>query len=239
MASNGDKASDGEKPALSAFNRLKKHGKTGYSGMKIGTGHKWYYDQGEWREHKMTPDEWSISYQTTKRRAGKAPKGSGAPVGTEYNWLIVAHQRVDKLDANNYSTCLEGMKFKVAHKRAVKDKWNASEDVQRKKVITYLQQVIDELKQEDEDEVSVFTVGEHDRIYGLEHENKSELVKLAAKLNVSGRSKMGREELIGAIKDGFRQAKIAREARRLQSARDRQATKASRQRSQAEHQPSA
>lgn len=51
--------------------------------------------------------------KTKKSRAGKAPEGSGAPVGTGYNWLIVAHQRVDKLDANNYMTNLDGRKFRA------------------------------------------------------------------------------------------------------------------------------
>lgn len=50
---------------------------------------------------KKTPEEWDVFYETKKTRAGNAPEGSGSPVGTGYNWLIVAHQRVDKLDANN------------------------------------------------------------------------------------------------------------------------------------------
>lgn len=59
-----------------------------YTGMKVGRSHKWYYDQGEWREKrekKITPDLWEISYAVTKRRAGGAPEGSGVPVGTEYH----------------------------------------------------------------------------------------------------------------------------------------------------------
>jgi hypothetical protein len=65
--------------------------------MKVGGTHKWYYDRGEWKERKITPDEWSIYYGTRKRRAGKAPERSGTPVGTRYNWLIVSHRMV--LDA--------------------------------------------------------------------------------------------------------------------------------------------
>ena len=49
------------------------------------------------------------------------------PVGTEYHWFIIAHQNVRKLTANEYSTSMTGMKFKVAHKRAETDKWSASE----------------------------------------------------------------------------------------------------------------
>src|SRR5690606_11431027 len=79
-----------------SFDRIKRHEGGGYSGMQIGRSHKWNYDQGEWRERKLSPDDWEIFYQTTKRRAAKAPTDSGAPLGTEYNWLIVAHQRVEK-----------------------------------------------------------------------------------------------------------------------------------------------
>lgn len=55
------------------------------------------FNRGEWKERKITPDEWSIYYETRKRRAGKAPERSGTPVGTRYNWLIVSHRMV--LDA--------------------------------------------------------------------------------------------------------------------------------------------
>ena len=33
-----------------------------YTGVKIGRGHKWHYDKGEWKEKKVTPDEWQIEY---------------------------------------------------------------------------------------------------------------------------------------------------------------------------------
>lgn len=184
------------------FNRLKEFEGTQYSGMKVGASHKWYYDQGEWRERKITPDEWDIYYQTTKRRAGKAPEGTGAPEGTEYNWLVVAHQRVDKLDANSYMTQLEGKKFKVAHKRSGKDQWSTTEKTQRKKVIQFLEQVIKDLKEADENEEVPYTVGNKERIYGLKQKNMKELRDLAAERNISNRSKMSRMELIQAIK-GF------------------------------------
>lgn len=112
------------------YNKLKEYEGKRYSGMKVGGRHKWYYDKGVWKEQKTAPDEWNIFYKTQKTRAGKAPEGSGAPVGTGYNWLIVAHQRVDKLDANNYRTYLDGKKFKVAHLRANQGKWNVKEKTQ-------------------------------------------------------------------------------------------------------------
>ncbi|KAG8414381.1 hypothetical protein J3459_014768 [Metarhizium acridum] len=60
--------------------------------MAVGGSHTWNYDGGVWHEVKAEPDLWKINYETKKRRARKAPERSGAPVGTEYHWLIVAHQ---------------------------------------------------------------------------------------------------------------------------------------------------
>jgi hypothetical protein len=91
-----------------------------YMGMKVGGTHKWYYDKGEWKEKKIAPDKWEFDYAVTKRRAGPA-QGSGVPVGTEYHWYILAHQSVKKLDVNNYSTSMTGLKYKLGHKRADQD----------------------------------------------------------------------------------------------------------------------
>ena len=189
-----------EKQMSHSYNRFKRHDGKSYSGMAVGHSHKWHYDQGEWRERKLSPDEWEIFYQTVKRRAAHAPEESGAPIGTEYNWLIVSHQRVDKLDANSYMTYMEGKKFKVAHKRASKDAWSASEKAQRKKVIQYLEQMIEELKQADESEALPYSVGEHEHIYGLNLRTKTELLEMAAKYAIPGTSKMKREELLEAVK---------------------------------------
>jgi len=66
-----------------SYNKFKEFEGKQYTGMKVGRTHKWYYDKGEWKEKKITPDLWEISYSVTKRRAGKAPEGSGVPVDTE------------------------------------------------------------------------------------------------------------------------------------------------------------
>jgi hypothetical protein len=68
-----------------SYNRFKEFEGRQYTGMKIGRSHKWHYDQGDWKETKITPDLWEISYAVTKRRVGHAPEGSGVPVGTEYH----------------------------------------------------------------------------------------------------------------------------------------------------------
>ena len=73
------------------------------------------------------------------------------PVGTEYHWYILAHQNVRKLDANSYTTTLTGLKYKLAHKRADKDKWSVTEKTQRKKLIKILQDLIKQLEKDPEE----------------------------------------------------------------------------------------
>jgi hypothetical protein len=134
-------------PAVS-YNDFKEYEGQRYTGMKIGRSHKWYYDSGEWREKKITPDLWQIGYAVTKRRAGRAPEGSGVPVGTEYHWYVLAHQNTTKQSANDYTTSLTGLKFKIAHKRAGSEKWSATPKTQRKRMITFLQSVIADLERQ-------------------------------------------------------------------------------------------
>lgn len=137
---------ESEKELSKSYNNFKEFEGKKYTGMKVGRSHKWYYDKGEWKEKKMTPDEWEINYEVPKRRAGRAPEGSGVPVGTEYHWYILAHQHVTKLDANTYSTAMSGRKIKLAHKRAEKDKWSVTDKTQKKKLIKVLENMIDDLK---------------------------------------------------------------------------------------------
>jgi hypothetical protein len=191
---------DNTKRKTPAYNRFKQYQGRSYTGMRIGGTHKWNYDQGEWRERKLSPEEWEIFYQTVKRRAKRAPEESGAPVGTGYNWLIVAHQRVDKLDANSYMTWMEGRKFKVAHKRAGNQAWNASEKNQRKKVIRHLERMIEALKQADASEDLPYSVGEHEHVYGLNLRTKDELLAIAKDCGMPVKSGMKREALLQAVK---------------------------------------
>ena len=137
-----------KKDLARSYNAFKEFEGKQYTGMKVGRSHKWYYDKGEWKEKKITPDQWEINYAVTKRRAGKAPEGSGVPVGTEYRWYILAHQHVRKLNANDYTTALSGFKFKLAHKRFDKEKWDASDNAQRRRLIKILQKMIAELEKE-------------------------------------------------------------------------------------------
>jgi len=132
--------------AASSYDKLKEYQGRKYSGMKVGRRHRWKYDAGDWSEKKVTPDKWEFSYAVKKRRAGKAPEGSGAPVGTAYRWYILAEQVVTKLDANSYMTEMVGTKYKVAHKRATKETWSASDKAQRKQLAKFLREMLDELE---------------------------------------------------------------------------------------------
>ena len=137
--------------ARTSYDEIKEFEGRRYTGMKVGRRHRWRYEQGDWTEKKVTPDEWQFEYAVTKRRAGRAPEGSGAPVGTAYRWYILAHQVVTKLDANSYSTEMAGLKFKLAHRRADKDSWSASERVQRKRLVVLLRDLIDDLERAPEE----------------------------------------------------------------------------------------
>ena len=142
--------SSSPKDIAASYNKPKKFEGMRYTGMAVGRTHHWHYDQGDWKEKKVDPEKWELTYSATKRRAGKAPEGSGVPVGTAYHWFILAHQYVEKLNANDYMTQMVGIKYKLSHKRAGKDSWNASGGAQRQHLIDILQSLIDKLKREPE-----------------------------------------------------------------------------------------
>jgi hypothetical protein len=137
-----------KKDIAASYNAYKFFNGKQYTGAKVGRKQKWYYDKGEWKEQKVTPDKWEIHYAVTKRRAGRAPEGSGVPVGTEYHWYILAHQLVKKLNANDYSTQMDGIKYKVAHKRSSKEVWNITDRGKQKRLIKLLQEFLTELEQQ-------------------------------------------------------------------------------------------
>jgi hypothetical protein len=136
------------KPTKGSYDTFKEFEGQRYTGMKIGRGHKWRYDEGDWIEKKITPDKWEIRFTTVKRRRGHAPEGSGVPVGTEYHWYVLADQTARKLDANNYATDMIGYKFKLAHKRADKETWSASDEARRRRLVKILKQMAADLEQQ-------------------------------------------------------------------------------------------
>lgn len=100
-----------------AFNDIKQHQGVTYSGSPVGLEHSWLYKDGRWKETKISPDEWQFRFSCSKDRKIPAPIGSGAKLGTQYHWFILADQRVTKTSANTYETLMEGAKFKMGHKR--------------------------------------------------------------------------------------------------------------------------
>jgi hypothetical protein len=139
---------DNKKNTVSAYDDYKDYQGRKYTGMKVGRSHKWYYDKGEWKEKKLTPDLWDFTFSVDKKRAGHAPEGSGIPVGTEYNWYILANQNVRKIDSNMYTTNMKGIKYKLAHKRAERSNWNITERAQKKRLIQFLEGLTVQLKNE-------------------------------------------------------------------------------------------
>ena len=138
--------SDDSLAGRSSYDRFKTFEGKRYTGMAVGRSHHWQYDPGDWTEKKVTPDRWTIHFAVKKHRKGRAPEGSGAPVGTSHHWYILADQVVTKLDANTYSTELKGVKYMLAYKRAGKDAWSSSERAQRRRLVKILRELIDELE---------------------------------------------------------------------------------------------
>lgn len=53
---------------------------------------------------------------------------------------------------NDYTTSMTGLKFKVAYKKADNGKWSASANAQRRRMIKFLEDVIDDLEKQQADE---------------------------------------------------------------------------------------
>jgi hypothetical protein len=134
--------------AANTYNEFKEFEGRKYTGMKVGRSHRWHYDKGEWKEKKVSPDEWTFNYSAEKNRAWHAPEGSGVPVGTEYHWYILAHQNVKKMDANRYTTAMTGIKYKLAHRRAGNENWSTSERAQKRRLIQILEGLAAQLRDE-------------------------------------------------------------------------------------------
>src|SRR5438874_13490460 len=128
------------------------HGRS-YSGMKVGRAHHWTY-KGEWTERKIGPDLWEVDFRARKTRKGKAPAGSGAPVGTEYHWFFVpTSQTARKTDANHYETRLQGLKWKLGFRPATAATWDyqwaKTGETARQRAIRILEQTLADLRAEE------------------------------------------------------------------------------------------
>ena len=131
-------------------------------------GHRWNDLKLKWREVRM--------------KRGKAPKGSGVPVGTEYHWYILAHQNVRKYNANIYTTAMTGLKYKLAHKRADSDKWSASDKAQRRRLVKLLLDMIAQLEMEPIIEEQTMHANGRAHVNGKSHKTKAITKKKKAKV---------------------------------------------------------
>ncbi|MBN1802150.1 MAG: hypothetical protein JW891_11620 [Candidatus Lokiarchaeota archaeon] len=137
-------------PRKDSYNKLKSYNNSTYSGMTIGHSHNWNYNNGKWHETKLSPNQWSFSFNSLKSRMHIAPFNSGANVQTKYHWYIIADQIATKLDANSYMTEMNGVKFKIGHKRP---HWKTfsynylEQDSYKKQVIKILEETLRRLKE--------------------------------------------------------------------------------------------
>ncbi|MHA1849184.1 MAG: hypothetical protein ACTSXU_16185 [Promethearchaeota archaeon] len=134
------KSKDHEK----GFDDLKLHDGKIYTGMSVGGKHNWIYKNGRWKEMKISPDTWILTFTSEKERVRHAPRSSGAALQTEYHWYICAEQKAIKLDENRYQTVMTGLKFKIGHRRPNWRHWdyeykNISKD---EIIIDYLKRLI-------------------------------------------------------------------------------------------------
>jgi hypothetical protein len=153
-----------------AYDDLKEFSGQRYTGMSVGGEHAWLYPNGRWRERKVAPDRWEFTFSSLKERERSAPDGSGVPTGTQFHWYLLAHQRVRKIDKDSYTTFMEGLKYKVAHKRPHWRKWcdeYPDQRPERERVIGILEDAVAGLRSEpDERIVSFGDVEEGDLLKG-------------------------------------------------------------------------
>jgi len=57
-----------------SYETIKNYNGKQYVGMQIGRSHKWYYDKGEWKDKKITPDWWEIRYAVQNEEPVKLQK---------------------------------------------------------------------------------------------------------------------------------------------------------------------
>ena len=125
-------------PNRKKYDALKEYQGQVYTGMAIGQSHEWNYNNGIWTETKVEPNKWDIQFKSLKTRSHLAPDDTGAQIGTQYHWYILADQKVKKIDANSYDTMMTGMKFKVGHRLPNWKHWS----YQYPEQLSYKQQLI-------------------------------------------------------------------------------------------------
>lgn len=133
------------------YDSLKTYNKKIYSGMKIGNSHHWNYKNGKWYETKKTPNRWDFKFNCIKTRINPAPINTGAAIKTKFHWYIIADQIATKINNNSYMTSMNGVKFKLGHKRP---HWKTfsynypNQTPYKERIINILEDIINKLKNE-------------------------------------------------------------------------------------------
>ncbi len=131
------------------YNNLKTYNNKTYTGMRVGGTHNWDYNNGKWHETKEAPDKWSFKFKSIKTRVNPAPINTGANINTKFHWYIIADQIATKIDNNSYMTSMNGVKFKIGHKRPY---WKAfsyrypDQVPYKERIIKILEEILFELK---------------------------------------------------------------------------------------------
>jgi hypothetical protein len=136
---------------MSTYDDLKVHNGKVYTGMKIGGSHNWIYPEGKWKETKVAPDRWEFEFESIKQRSKHAVENTGARTGTTYHWYIIADQKATKVDSDSYKTMMNGLKFKIGHKRPHWRTFSYDYDDQpsyRERVIQVLEEALGELRKQ-------------------------------------------------------------------------------------------
>lgn len=75
----------------------------------VKTGYKaWWKYKGVWKEKKVKPGNWKLSFRATKNR--KAKSFGSHPIGRRIRWKIIGFQDVIKTKKGQYQTHLYGNK---------------------------------------------------------------------------------------------------------------------------------
>lgn len=131
------------------YDAFKIHEKKVYTGMRVGGSHYWDYNNGKWDETKETPDKWRFTFNSLKTRTQAAPKNTGANIKTKFHWYIIADQIATKIDENSYMTSMNGVKFKIGHKRPYwrTFSYNYPDQITYKqRIINILEEILKKLK---------------------------------------------------------------------------------------------
>ena len=130
----------------SSYDAFKDYEGRRYTGMKIGRGHKWRYDEGDWIEKKLRLKNGRSGSRPSSADAATHPRARAfrrAPSTTGTCWPIRARASSTRTPTRPTWSATNS---ELAHKRADKGTWSASEKARRAHLIKILKQMIADLE---------------------------------------------------------------------------------------------